>query len=49
MKHEDMSVAEIAKERAAKLSNISRCFNPALGSGIKFSKTLQRSILFFIQ
>ncbi len=49
MKYEDTAIATIAKQGATEFSNLRRCLDPALRFRIKYSKSLQLSVLIFIQ
>ena len=46
MVHEDIAIAAISKEGAAKLSNIRRCFYPTRRFRVEISKFLQLSVFF---
>jgi len=48
VKREDVTVAAVAKERAAALPYIGGGLNPAFRPRIKFPKLLQRAVFFFI-
>jgi len=47
MIHEDIAVAAISKDGAAKFPNVSGCLQPARRFRVEISKFLQLSILFF--